>query len=310
VLSAIASYTPKVSNCILWDNAAGDELGQQIIDFDGRGSVTYSNVQGGWEDIGNIDADPCFIEMGYWDSNAVWAAGDYHLRSLSPCIDAGDNTTVPSDTTDLDGDGNTAESVPFDLDGNPRCVDLPGIPDTGNGAPPIVDMGAYEAFFPPIEVWMKFTPQSLNPGSNGNWVKAHFVLPEGFSVDDVDANTPVEIEQFGIESRYMNVFLSEDGLVEIEAAFDRSEFCDVVRGGEIMEVTAIGSFTDGRRFSGTDTVRILDKTMERLAELAGYWLREDCGNPDWCDGFDINQDGGVDFADFALFEGCCIEVVP
>jgi len=38
----------------------------------------------------------------------------------------------------LDGDGNTAEPVPFDLDGAPRFR------DTGSGAAPIVDMGAYE----------------------------------------------------------------------------------------------------------------------------------------------------------------------
>ncbi|MHC4498444.1 MAG: right-handed parallel beta-helix repeat-containing protein, partial [Planctomycetota bacterium] len=64
MLSAIASYTPNVRNCILWDNASGDEQGQQIIDLDGSGSVTYSNVQGGWAGQGNIDADPCFTEMG------------------------------------------------------------------------------------------------------------------------------------------------------------------------------------------------------------------------------------------------------
>ena len=31
-----------------------------------------------------------------------------------------------------------------DLDGNPRFVDDPDTPDSGNGDPPIVDMGAYE----------------------------------------------------------------------------------------------------------------------------------------------------------------------
>ena len=31
-----------------------------------------------------------------------------------------------------------------DLDGRPRFVDDPDTPDTGNGTPPIVDMGAYE----------------------------------------------------------------------------------------------------------------------------------------------------------------------
>jgi hypothetical protein len=64
---------------------------------------------------GNIDADPCFADQGYWDPNSIlsdpnddfWVDGDYHLKSqagrwdpngrtwvkdvvTSPCIDAGD----------------------------------------------------------------------------------------------------------------------------------------------------------------------------------------------------------------------------
>lgn len=70
---------------------------------------------------------------------------DYRLNSMSPCIDAGDNTAVPADTEDLNNDGNTSEPVPFDLAGNARFYDALA-PDTGNGTPPIVDMGAFEFF--------------------------------------------------------------------------------------------------------------------------------------------------------------------
>ena len=64
----------------------------------------------------------------------------------SPAIDAADNTAVPADSADLDDDGDTDEPVPVDLDGNPRFVDDPDTPDTGNpdGINPIVDMGAFE----------------------------------------------------------------------------------------------------------------------------------------------------------------------
>jgi hypothetical protein len=51
---------------------------------------------------------------------------------------------VPLDTADLDGDGDTAEPLPVDLAGKVRFADDPATPDTGSGAPPIVDMGAYE----------------------------------------------------------------------------------------------------------------------------------------------------------------------
>ncbi|MHC4867960.1 MAG: hypothetical protein ACYTEX_28140, partial [Planctomycetota bacterium] len=61
-----------------------------------------------------------------------------------------------------------------------------------------------------------------------------------------------------------------------------------------MDVRVLGFFTDGRRFSGTDTIRILDKTLERLATLGLHWLESGCGAPDWCGGSDINRDSAVD----------------
>jgi hypothetical protein len=198
----------------------------------------------------------------------------------STCIDSGDNSVVEPNSTDLDG--------------NPRIIN------------DIVDMGAYESNY--IEVSMKFTPQALNPGSKGRWVKAHFVLPEGFLPDDVDTNTPAVIEQLGIESEYMNVFINEDGLVEVEAAFSRSDFCGAIDYGP-GEVTVAGRLTSGQYFYGTDTIKIVSNKLEHLAAFASYWLEADCGPPDWCDGFDLDHNGMVNFVDFALTEGCCIEVI-
>ena len=47
------------------------------------------------------------------------------------------------DLFDLDGDGDVLEPVPFDLLGVARQVDS-NEPDTGSGAPPLVDLGCYE----------------------------------------------------------------------------------------------------------------------------------------------------------------------
>jgi len=104
----------EISNCIIWDNVAPSH-GQIYIGGSGSGGVAYSDVQGGWSGVGNIEGDPCFAEAGYWDPSGTpqdanddfWVDGDYYLKSqagrwnadegewtmdevTSPCIDAGD----------------------------------------------------------------------------------------------------------------------------------------------------------------------------------------------------------------------------
>ncbi|MHC4645729.1 MAG: right-handed parallel beta-helix repeat-containing protein [Planctomycetota bacterium] len=300
-LWGVSTLGGKISNCIIRDNAAGQIQGSPL--------AGYSNIEGGWLGEHITDTDPCFVTAGCWDSNGLSVDGNYYLRPASACIDAGDNTAVAADTTDLDGDGNTTEPVPLDLDGQPRFVDYPDVTDTGNGTPPIVDLGAYEASLPPIDVAMKLTPQSLNPGSRGNWIKAHFVLPQEFSVQDVDTNTPARIiEPYQAESEYMNVFINEDNLVEIEAAFDRSIFCSSPPAENLLEVVVTLTGTNSRRFRGTDAIKVINRTFEHLAGLACHWLQEGCASPDWCGGFDLNQNSKVDLADFTFPEGCCIEI--
>ena len=136
---------PLVTNCIVWDNTGG-----QII-YRNTSSpipmVTYSDVQDAnvesWFGDGCIDADPCFVDANNPDPNA----SNYRLNPDSPCIDAGDNNSLPADMADLDGDGNTVEPIPFDLDGNPRVYDG----DMSGSS--IVDMGAYEFYDPLLAHW-------------------------------------------------------------------------------------------------------------------------------------------------------------
>ena len=122
--------TLDLANCILWDGSGG------IWNNDGSTiQIRYSDVYGGWTGDGNINANPLFADS---------ASGDVRLSTGSPCIDAGDNTALPPDEYDLDDDGDTCEILPADLDGNARQQDDPATIDSGYGAPPMVDMGAFE----------------------------------------------------------------------------------------------------------------------------------------------------------------------
>ncbi|MCK4871316.1 MAG: hypothetical protein KAS72_01205 [Phycisphaerales bacterium] len=109
-----------------------------------RADVRFSNIQGGYPGPGNISADPMFVDPLGPDGFAGTEDDDLRLLPGSPCIDAGCNYGVPFDEFDLDGDGDTAEFLPLDFDGNARFLDDPATPDTGCGATAVVDMGAFE----------------------------------------------------------------------------------------------------------------------------------------------------------------------
>jgi hypothetical protein len=126
--------TATLVNSILWGNA-----GEQIKDqWASTSTISYSDVAwsgGVYTGTDNINADPQFVAP-VTVTAAPTTAGDYRLQPTSPAIDAGDNSAVTGATT-----------ISTDLDGNPRRVDVPTVDDTGNGAPPIVDMGGYESQF-------------------------------------------------------------------------------------------------------------------------------------------------------------------
>ena len=133
---------PTLTNVIMWGNTATD--GRGIYNSSSTPFISYSNIQGcgsssgfwviacGTNGGGNIAGDPRFEDADGADNIPGTADDNLRLQLTSPAIDAGNNAAVPSGVT-------------TDLDGNPRFVDIPTVPNTGSGTPPIVDMGAYEA---------------------------------------------------------------------------------------------------------------------------------------------------------------------
>ena len=132
---------PQIANSILWGNS------NTIFNTNGATTtITASVVEGSgssraWDGTlgsdggGNLDVDPQFVLPLAW-TTAPTTTSDLHLQSSSPALNAGNNTLLPLDTADLNGNGNTTEPLPLDLDGNPRII---------GGT---VDMGAYEMQYP------------------------------------------------------------------------------------------------------------------------------------------------------------------
>ncbi len=75
---AIDCYNGSISidNCILWGDSP-NEIGENTSSV----YISYSDVQGAWSGVGNINVDPCFVNP---------SVGNYHLGLSSPCINAGD----------------------------------------------------------------------------------------------------------------------------------------------------------------------------------------------------------------------------
>jgi predicted outer membrane repeat protein len=288
-----------LENCILWANTAAS--GAQVA-VEGVASVSYCDLQGGeaavyvegnatlnWNE-GNIDAQPRFVSLD--DDNV-------RLGAESPCIDAADNTAVPPDIADLDGDGDTDEPTPFDLDGNPRFVDDPATDDTGNGTPPIVDMGAYE-FQAAIVAYLDIKPGSCPNPLN---IQSHGVLPAAivgtaeFDVTQIDVDTLVLTRADGVGGGVTPLMgppgpgihvddvatpfdgepcdchdLGTDGIDDLTMKFDTEMLVTELQladlpGGTSVELVISGQLLDGTQFAGTDCI-----TLRPLGSQSGAGL--------------------------------------
>jgi predicted outer membrane repeat protein len=151
-ISGISAVSLIIENSILWGNDGAGVVDEeaQIIVLGGVPSIDYSCVQG-WTGAlggsGNFGDDPLLVDPDGPDDVLGTDDDVYFLSHYSPCIDAGDNTEIPSDVLDLDDDGDTSEVLPLDIYLRPRQHDDIDIADTGAGVAPIVDVGAVEAQF-------------------------------------------------------------------------------------------------------------------------------------------------------------------
>ena len=135
------------TNAIIWGNTsyvASDVMSEPDCSL----TLDFGLVDGGCPAGATcdrvFDVDPQFLLDPNPGADGVWGnddddLGDLRLQPTSPAIDAGDGGPFPT-------------SITVDLLDSPRRVDIPSVPNTGSGDPPI-DIGAYEFISaPPVAV--------------------------------------------------------------------------------------------------------------------------------------------------------------
>jgi hypothetical protein len=94
-----------------------------------RQSIHQGGCPAGATCTGVTASDPQLVDI---------VGGDLRIQLNSPALDAGDNTALPDDLFDLDGDGVTSELLSLDVALRPRIVNATGTPTAK------VDIGAHE----------------------------------------------------------------------------------------------------------------------------------------------------------------------
>jgi len=147
IAQADALFPPTVENSIIWNNRGGGSassssasifvdnvlerptVSNSLVANSGGSSAWDSSM--GVDNGGNLDLDPSFV-AGIDPNATPSGAGEFTLQANSSALDSGSSALLPADLLDLDGDGDTTEALPLDLNGQPRL---------SGGT---VDMGAYE----------------------------------------------------------------------------------------------------------------------------------------------------------------------
>jgi hypothetical protein len=230
------------TNTILWHDAAqyGAELLVANIGTPTSVSVSYCDVENvaasviaetgcsvAWGE-GNISLDPCFVQTASALDGATTTAGDYHLLSDSPCVDAGDPVyaSAPGEV-DMDGDNRVSGSR--------------------------IDIGSDEREAAVLAASLDAKPENLNLGSNAKKINCIVTLPDGYDVGSIVLTTV----RLNGDIRTVAVAVETD-LQQVIAKFARADVEALIAPDQTsLSLQITGKLIDGTNFEGTDIVSIL-----------------------------------------------------
>lgn len=261
--------SPQINGCIIWDNSGPDII-------HGPADITYSDVQGGYIGLGNIDVDPHFKDPNNgifhlkskqwrWEQVEQGIGHWVHDSVTSRCIDAGNS-----------GLWAMYESSPADY--------------------PRINMGAYsgtgKASMPPPN-W-SFRPDINNDGIvnfkdfaviASDWLSETRGLPGDMDSDGtIFVNDILWIAFYWLKTTTWYPTLAGD--------FNRDGIVNFADFTHLAFAWKLANKRPAADFNGNQTVDTAD-----LSFFAGSWLR--IKDSEITLSADLNNDDIVNFADFA-----------
>jgi len=162
---------PELRNSIIVDS---NNMFQNI---NGLITVNYSNLTGGYEGTGNIDADPMFVSASAGNGSAFNGfAADWSLAAGSPSIDAGDPAAEYNDA-----DGSTNDMGAF------------------GGAAGFTVESDEEQVQPVVNNTLGVYPNPFNPSTTIS-----------LNLKDVDQNQPVDMAIFNVKGQLIKTLLNNE----------------------------------------------------------------------------------------------------
>ncbi len=179
------SSNPTFTNCILRDE------NNVILSAASTPIITYSNISGGYEGEGNIDADPLFTNpsggngFAYDGINAEW-----YFQIDSPCIDAGNPDAAFYDLEDPDNPGNALFPAMGSLTNDMGAFG-------GNGA--IVVENNEKSIDPISFTSINIYPNPFNPTTTIS-----------MNLSNIEKNFPITLEIYNVKGQLVKSLLNNE----------------------------------------------------------------------------------------------------
>jgi len=115
-ISQFSYSSVNFTNCIIRHHYGKDIIYDPLHDI----TVNYSNIEGGFAGVGNIDRDPLFNDPDSYDLSLMWDHFPEPDSTQSPCIDTGDPLFI-----DPDGTRSDMGAIPYEQTYSPTTCYCP-----------------------------------------------------------------------------------------------------------------------------------------------------------------------------------------